>query len=105
MSDHGVRVTLQFSAGCPNWQRAHGLVLEALEQCGLPRTVLLQPVSTPEEAEAAGFRGSPTVLVDGADPFADPVAPVGLTCRVFPTPQGLRGTPTLEQLCTALRAR
>jgi len=28
-------------------------------------------VSTPEEAEAAQFRGSPTVLVDGLDPFAD----------------------------------
>ncbi len=38
-------------------------------------------VSTPEEAEAAQFRGSPTVLVDGRDPFSDPEAPVGLAIR------------------------
>ena len=39
--------------------------------------VTLQAVPTAEEAEAVGFRGSPTVLVDGVDPFADPAAPVG----------------------------
>lgn len=55
-------------------------------------------ISTPEEAEAAGFRGSPTVLVNGQDPFADSDAPAGLSCRVFRTEAGLAGAPTVEQL-------
>jgi hypothetical protein len=59
-------------------------------------------VSTPEEAQAAGFRGSPTVLVNGQDPFADPDAPVGLSCRVFRTEAGLAGAPTVEQLLAVL---
>ena len=59
-------------------------------------------VSTPEQAEAAGFRGSPTVLVNGRDPFADPDAPAGLSCRVYPTEAGLAGAPTVEQLLEAL---
>ncbi len=44
-----------------------------------------------------------TVLVDGVDPFADASAPVGLSCRVFRTPDGLRGAPTVEQLVRVLR--
>jgi hypothetical protein len=59
-------------------------------------------VSTPEEAEAAGFRGSPTVLVNGHDPFAEPDGPAGLCCRVFRTDAGLAGAPTVEQLLAVL---
>ena len=58
---------------------------------------------TPEEAEAARFRGSPTVLVDGRDPFADPAAPVGLSCRVYRTADGLAGSPTVDQLLAVLQ--
>jgi len=43
------------------------------------------------------------VLVDGVDPFADSDDPVGLSCRVFRTPEGLRGAPTGQQLVEALR--
>ena len=100
-----MKVVLQYSADCPNWQRAHDLVRQVLHQLAQPDDVLvLQAVSTPQEAESVGFRGSPTVLVDGVDPFADPSAPVGLTCRVFSTPDGLAGSPTLEQLREVLRA-
>ena len=47
---------------------------------------------------------SPSVLVDEVDPFADPDAPVGLSCRVYQTPDGMAGSPTLEQLRRALAA-
>jgi type IV secretory pathway TraG/TraD family ATPase VirD4 len=57
----------------------------------------------PEDAERLGFIGSPTVLVDGSDPFATPGAPIGLACRVYVTPEGLAGSPTLDQLMEALR--
>ena len=97
-------VTLQYFDGCPNWQAVHELVRRALEEVGDGSVVTLQAVPTAEEAEAVGFRGSPTVLVDGVDPFADPSAPVGLSCRVFRTPSGLAGAPTLEQLVVALGA-
>ncbi len=100
-----MKVVVQYSADCPNWQRAHDLVRQALHQLAQPDDVLtLQAVSTPEEAESVGFRGSPTVLVDGVESWADPSAPVGLTCRVFSTPEGLAGSPTVEQLVEVLRA-
>ena len=98
-------VTLQYFDGCPNWQAAHDLVRQALRDVGSLSVVTLQAGPTAEEAEAVGFRGSPTVLVDGVDPFADPAAPVGLSCRVFRTPAGLAGAPTLGQLVAALGGR
>jgi hypothetical protein len=66
--------------------------------------VTLRRVRTPEEAEQLSFRGSPTVLVNGEDPFADPSAPVGLTCRMYPTAGGLGGVPPVAALTVALRA-
>ena len=64
--------------------------------------VTRQLVETAEDAERLGFHGSPTVIVDGVDPFADEHTPVGLACRVFRTPAGLGGSPTVEQLREAI---
>ncbi len=62
-------------------------------------------VESPEQAEAIGFRGSPSILVNGADLFPDPAAPVGLACRIYATPDGLAGSPTSDQLRSALLDR
>jgi hypothetical protein len=62
-------------------------------------------VETEEQAAAVGFRGSPTILVDGEDLFADHPAPGGLSCRVYRTADGLAGTPGTAELVRALRAR
>lgn len=98
-----MKITLQYFAGCPNWQVADGRLLEALEMAGLGNAEIdRRLVSTPEEAEEVGFRGSPTLLINGIDPFADPDAPVGLSCRVYRTDTGLAGSPTIEQLLTVL---
>jgi len=94
-------VTLLYFEDCPNWETAncHLRTLQA-EIAGL--WVTRHVVETPEEATRVGFRGSPSIIVDGVDVFADPAAPVGLSCRVYQTPDGLAGSPTLEQLRTAL---
>ena len=94
-------LTLLYFDGCPNWAEAAAhLATLAEEDQGL--VVEHRQVTTSEEAEEVGFRGSPSILVDGVDPFADPDAPFGLSCRVYPTPDGMAGSPTLGQLRAAL---
>lgn len=95
-------VRLLYFDGCPNWQETDDRLRQALELEGLDLTPAHVKVETPEDAERLSFRGSPTVLVNGEDPFADASAPVGLSCRVFQTPEGLRGAPTVEQLRSVL---
>lgn len=92
--------------GCPNWKVARQRLNEALAVAGLTDTVEVtyQAVETPEEAERVGFRGSPTILIDGRDPWADEDAPVGLSCRIYRTEHGAEGSPSGAQLAEALCA-
>lgn len=98
-----MEVTLQYFEGCPNWKQT-AADLEALQDEGLDIQISRQLIASPEDAVIAGFRGSPTVIIGGADPFADPDAPVGLSCRVYRTEEGFAGSPTRDQLRAAVVA-
>jgi hypothetical protein len=77
----------------------------ALEELGSTVEVERVLVSTPEEAKAWSFHGSPSILVDGEDPFAEPGVDVGLSCRLYRTPAGVAGAPTVAQLVEVLADR
>ena len=100
-----MRITLRYFDACPNWrvaeERLRAALADARSEDG---TITLERVETHEEALRLGFRGSPTVLIDGRDPFADERADIGLACRVYVTPEGFQGAPTLDQLRAALGA-
>lgn len=97
-----MRLELLYFTDCPNWKTA----AERLEHVAAARGADVEHrlVATPDEAEAAGFRGSPTILVDGRDPFATGNEPFGLACRVYQSPDGPAGAPTLAQLEAAVDA-
>ena len=97
-------VTLRYFDGCSNWHTAQERLRGALREAGLTDVEpVLERVETQEEAEHIRFVGSPTILIDGRDPFAGAQVSFGLTCRLYRTPQGLAGCPTSEQLLAALR--
>ena len=48
-------------------------------------------VTSQAEAERLGMTGSPTLLADGADPFARPGQLPSLSCRLYPDEQGRPG--------------
>lgn len=93
-------VTLLYFDGCPSWQVADHRLRELADELGFrfDREI----VDTPEAAERRRFRGSPTILVDGEDVFASGDEPVGLSCRIYQTPDGPAGAPTVEQLRSVL---
>jgi hypothetical protein len=94
-------VSLLYFDGCPNWKVADQRL--AAIAAGHPEVVVTRHrVKTVQEAERLGFRGSPSILVDGVDVFAEPDAEVGLSCRLYRTPGGLAGAPTMQQLRAAL---
>lgn len=95
-------ITLRYFDGCPNWQVARTRLEQALEQVDRGGEITLEQVETAEEAQRLGFRGSPTILIDGVDPFAGAEASPGLSCRVYQTEGGTEGSPSVSQLLTAL---
>lgn len=55
------------------------------------------------EATAAGMTGSPTLLVDGIDPFADPGQVPSVSCRVYRDASGeAHAAPSVTALRRAL---
>ena len=98
-------ITLQYFDDCPNWKITDRYLQTLVDEQGLDATVHYQLINTPEAAAAEhGFRGSPSVLIDGIDPFAELDALVGLSCRVYVTDSGPAGSPTLHQLQQAITA-
>ena len=89
-------VRLQYFDGCPNWQVLDERLKTLADE--LDVTVTYEMVETVEAAQERGFRGSPTLLVEARDPFGAQGGEFGLTCRVYATPGGPAGSPTLEQL-------
>ncbi|MFP5325931.1 MAG: thioredoxin family protein [Acidimicrobiia bacterium] len=95
-----MRVTVLYFEGCPNWELARNRVTEAAASVGSTVDIKVARVETLEEAEAVGFSGSPTILIDGEDPFPHP-AEVALACRLY----GDDHAPSVGDLVAALRKR
>jgi hypothetical protein len=73
-----ISVQVQMSPGCGHGRQTVALVRGVLAQLAPDARLEIVDVGTMEEAERIGFRGSPTVLVDGEDVDPRPLAGVGL---------------------------
>ena len=96
-----MRITVQYFDGCPNWTTTAAHLASLVDQ-GLSADIGYETIDSHEAAVARGFRGSPTVLIDGVDPFANQGAALGLACRVYKTEDGYAGSPSLSQLRRAI---
>lgn len=86
-------------ADCPHEKPAAKLLRSALDDIGLNAVNFqLTVVDTHEEAERRRFVGSPTILLDGIDPFQTPGQPASLACRLYPGPGGLPDLRALRQV-------
>ncbi len=94
-------IDLMYFNGCPHWRQVLNH-LESLRNDPGGFEIRLVEVATPEAADAWHFHGSPSVAINGVDPFSNPQDPVGLTCRTYESDQGMTGSPTREQLRQAI---
>ena len=105
-----MRIELLWWEGCPSTDRALAELRAALAELGLPDDVRLREIRSDDEAAAAAFTGSPTILIDGVEMMAvlgrgAGDEPAGLNCRVYQRRDGRVGpTPDPEDLRDALVA-
>ena len=98
-----MKIEILYFDGCPSYRAVEQTLRGVLAERGIGAEVDLVAVDTDEEASRRRFPGSPTVRVDGEDPFPVPDrAGYALGCRMYATPEGLRGSPTAEMLKEAL---
>ena len=98
-----MKVEILYFDGCPTYLPAEETLRGVLAREEVEADVELVAVNTNEEAQKLRFAGSPTIRVDGEDLFTVPArAEYALGCRMYTTPEGLRGSPTTEMLREAL---
>jgi hypothetical protein len=97
-----MEIELLYISKCPNRTVARGHIDRALARARLSAVVREREVQSGEEAAHLGMRGSPTILVDGRDPFVETADSTALSCRLYRSEVGFSGAPTVEQLVEAL---
>ena len=98
-----MKIEVLYFDGCPTYRVAENRLRQVLAEEGIEAEIELVAVNTDEEARKLRFPGSPTIRVDGRDLFPAPErGEWRLGCRVYATPEGLRGSPTAKMLREAL---
>lgn len=94
-----MKLTVLAVPGCPNAPELERRLAVIL--VGRPGvTVTRQVITDAAEAARWGMHGSPTLLVNGLDPFAEPGAATALACRLY---RGEDGYPEAAPTQAALR--
>ncbi|MGC8480643.1 MAG: thioredoxin family protein [Acidimicrobiales bacterium] len=98
-----MEIELRVIEGCPH-------VAEMLEALGaivedrVDIALVIRVIRTEEEASFLQFPGSPTILIDGEDPFPSDPGVTGLSCRRYALDHGGIGIPDEEMLRKVIEA-
>jgi hypothetical protein len=99
-----MRLTILHVPDCPNVATLQNRLAEAIAgHADADVDINRQLVDSEQAARELGMTGSPTLLVDGHDPFAEPGRAASLSCRLYRDETGrIVGAPTVTQLRRAL---
>ncbi|SPF53280.1 conserved hypothetical protein [Candidatus Sulfopaludibacter sp. SbA4] len=100
-----MRVQLYYFDGCPNHLPALERLRQILRQEGLTEHVEEINVTSPEQAQALAFLGSPTIKLNGVDvePAARDSQAYAMACRTYRNGAKQEGLPPEEMIRAALR--
>ena len=98
-----MKIEILHIGDCPSWREAGTRVEAALVALRIHGSIEYRLLNTAADAAGTRFVGSPTILLNGDDLFPVMTRSADLACRMYATPDGLRGVPTTEQLVDALR--
>ncbi len=98
-----MQISLLYFEGCPSWETALQNVKKVIEMDKIPAEIRLIKIETPEQAQQERFLGSPSFHLNEVDLWPEERDHYSLSCRVYQTPEGYKGSPTIEMLRERLR--
>jgi hypothetical protein len=93
-----LQVELLYFDGCPSWEPSLVSLKTAIEAEQISAELKLVKIDNSDQAQREHFLGSPSFRVNGTDLWPEERSRYSLNCRVYKTPTGMRGTPTIEML-------
>ncbi|WP_308165548.1 alkylmercury lyase [Nocardia noduli] len=87
---------------CPNVAVLEQRLRRAIAGTGIEIDIVHRVIDDVDQAAEAGMTGSPTLLVEGRDPFAVPGQLASVSCRLYRTSGGIEGAPSVAALRQAL---
>jgi len=98
-----MKVELLYFDGCPSWQSGLQNLHSALEANGLDVSLELVQVMDNDDAARKKFLGSPSFRINGVDLWDEERDAYSLSCRVYATPEGMKGSPSVSMLQGEIR--
>ena len=98
-----MKIELLYFDGCPSWENGLKNLETALQEEGLAASVEMIKVIDDNDAARLKFLGSPHFRVDDRDLLPEERDIYALSCRVYPTPEGVKGFPTIAMLRQQLK--
>ena len=99
-----MKIQLQFFDGCPSWQMGLENLKTALQMEQFDLSIDLVKVEDDSQAARLKFLGSPSFRLNGQDLWPEDRDTYALSCRIYLTPEGMKGWPTVEMLRERLKA-
>ena len=93
-----MNIQLLYFDGCPSWQDGLKNLEIALQELQIDAPIELVKVLDDPDAARLQFAGSPSFWVNSRDLWYEQRENFSLSCRVYSTPAGLRGAPTIAML-------
>ncbi len=91
-------IELLYFDGCPSWKSALANLQIALAEENLNTHIRLVKIGSAEQAKKQRFLGSPSIRIGSTDLWPEEREDYFLDCRIYPTPDGLRGYPTVKMI-------
>jgi hypothetical protein len=98
-----MKIELLYFDGCPSWENGLKNLETALQEEGLSASVEMIKVKDDNDAAQLKFLGSPHFRVEGQDLWPEERENFSLNCRVYPTPEGIKGFPSVAMLRDQLK--
>lgn len=93
-----MQIELLYFDGCPSWECGLKNLEAALQEEGLSASIEMVKVMEADDAARLKFLGSPSFRVDGVELWPEERGIYALSCRVYSSPEGIKGCPTVKML-------
>lgn len=97
-----MKIQFLYFEGCPNSKPTFQNLSLALQKLNLKPEIERVVIEDDLQAEQYSFQGSPSIKLNGIDLWEEIRLEYHMGCRVYKTPTGLAGSPTVEMILKRL---